>query len=137
LGSSFLFFVFYFYFIFIILVLNVIIETRDIKSLFKERAYRIPISANKSMLGHLIGAAGAASAAIAVLTIGKGIIPPTINQETQDPECDLDYVPNLAGRKKVRNVLANSFGFGRHNTSLIFKMFDQNQSIKYLVQEIK
>jgi len=106
--------------------LNDAIETRAIKSLFGEHAYKIPISANKSMLGHLIGAAGAISSAVAVLAINNGIIPPTINLENPDTECDLDYTPNVARQKEVRNVLVNSFGFGGHNASLVFKACDEN-----------
>jgi 3-oxoacyl-[acyl-carrier-protein] synthase II len=103
--------------------LNDATETRAIKSLFGDYAYKIPISANKSMLGHLIGAAGAISSAIAVLTINNSIIPPTINLENPDFECDLDYTPNVARQVKVRNVLVNSFGFGGHNASLVFSAY--------------
>ena len=104
--------------------LNDVTETRAIKSLFGEYAHKVPISANKSMLGHLIGGAGAISAAAAVLTIENSVIPPTINLENPDPECDLDYVPNVARHKKVRTVLLNSFGFGGHNASLVFAAYD-------------
>jgi len=103
--------------------LNDTTETRAIKSLFGEHAYEVPISANKSMLGHLIGGAGAISAAAAVLTIQNDIIPPMINHENPDPECDLDYVPNVARHKKVRTVLVNAFGFGGHNVSLVFATY--------------
>lgn len=105
--------------------LNDATETRAIKSLFGECAYKVPISANKSMMGHTIGATGAISAAVAVLTIRNGVIPPTINLENPDPECDLDYVPNVARKTKVRTVLVNSFGFGGHNASLIFTAYDE------------
>jgi len=105
--------------------LNDATETRAIKSLFGEHARRVPISANKSMLGHLIGGAGAISAVVTVLTIQNGIIPPTINLEHPDPECDLDYVPNVVRQKKVRTVLVNSFGFGGHNASLAFSAYDE------------
>ena len=105
--------------------LNDATETRAIKSLFGECAYKVPISANKSMLGHTIGASGAISAAVAVLTIRNGVIPPTINLENPDPECDLDYVPNVARKTKVRTVLVNSFGFGGHNASLVFNAYDE------------
>ena len=105
--------------------LNDAIETRAIKSLFGECVYKVPISANKSMLGHTIGAAGAISAAVAVLTIRNGVIPPTINLEHPDPECDLNYVPNVARQKKVKSVLVNSFGFGGHNASLVFSAYDE------------
>jgi 3-oxoacyl-[acyl-carrier-protein] synthase II len=77
------------------------------------------------MLGHTIGAAGAISVAVSVLTIRGGVIPPTINLEHPDSECDLDYVPNVARRKKVRTVLSNSFGFGGHNASLVFSAYDE------------
>jgi len=105
--------------------LNDATETRAIKSLFGECAHKVPVSANKSMLGHLIGGAGAISSAVAVLTIQNSIIPPTINLENPDPECDLDYVPNAARQKKVRTVLVNSFGFGGHNASLVFSAYDE------------
>jgi 3-oxoacyl-[acyl-carrier-protein] synthase II len=105
--------------------LNDATETRAIKSLFGECAHKVPISANKSMLGHLIGGAGAISSAVAVLTIQNGVIPPTINLENPDPECDLDYVPNAAQQRKVRTVLVNSFGFGGHNASLVFSAYDE------------
>ncbi len=75
------------------------------------------------MIGHCIGAAGAIEAAISVMTIQNGIIPPTLNMEKPDPECDLDYVPNVARKQKVRTVLSNSFGFGGHNASLTFAAF--------------
>jgi len=105
--------------------LNDVTETKAIKSLFGEHAYKVPISSNKSMLGHTIGAAGAIEAAVSVLTIQNGIIPPTINLENPDPDCDLDYVPNVARQKKVRTVLSNSFGFGGHNASLVFVTYDE------------
>jgi len=108
--------------------LNDATETRAIKSLFGECVYKVPISANKSMLGHTIGAAGAISSAVAVLTIQNGIIPPTINLENPDPECDLDYVPNVARQKQVRKVLVNSFGFGGHNASLVFSAYDGQEA---------
>ena len=105
--------------------LNDATETKAIKSLFGECARKVPISSNKSMLGHTIGAAGAISVAVSVLTIRGGVIPPTINLEHPDSECDLDYVPNVARRKKVRTVLSNSFGFGGHNASLVFSAYDE------------
>jgi 3-oxoacyl-[acyl-carrier-protein] synthase II len=103
--------------------LNDATETRAIKSLFGEYAYRVPISANKSMLGHLIGAAGAISSAVAVLAVKTGMIPPTINLENPDSDCDLDYTPNVVRQVKVRKVLVNSFGFGGHNASLVFSAY--------------
>ncbi|MBN2125876.1 MAG: beta-ketoacyl-ACP synthase II [Deltaproteobacteria bacterium] len=101
-------------------------ETRAIKALFGEYAYRVPISATKSMTGHLLGGAGGVEAVYSVLTIKNGIIPPTINYETPDPECDLDYVPNTARKAKVDTVMSNSFGFGGTNATLIFKAFEEN-----------
>ena len=105
--------------------LNDVTETKAIKSLFGEYAYKVPISSNKSMLGHTIGAAGAIEAAVSILAIQHGIIPPTINLENPDPECDLDYMPNVARQKKVTTVLSNSFGFGGHNASLVFATYDE------------
>jgi 3-oxoacyl-[acyl-carrier-protein] synthase II len=98
-------------------------ETKAIKKLFGERSKDIPVTANKSMLGHLWGAAGAVEAIISVLTINKGLIPPTINYDNPDIECDLDYVPNIAREVKVNTVISNSFGFGGTNGSLIFKKY--------------
>ncbi|HEX77913.1 MAG TPA: beta-ketoacyl-ACP synthase II [Dehalococcoidia bacterium] len=100
--------------------LNDKVETLAIKSVFGEHAYRIPISSTKSMLGHLLGTAGAIEAVVCVLVIQNGIIPPTINLTHPDPECDLDYVPNQARPAKVRVALTNSFGFGGHNSVLVF-----------------
>ncbi|WRO06687.1 beta-ketoacyl-ACP synthase II [Dehalococcoides mccartyi] len=114
--------------------LNDAIETKAIKALFGECAYKVPISANKSMLGHLIGVAGAISSAIAVLEINNGIIPPTINLENPDTECDLDYAPNLARQVKVRNVLVNSFGFGGHNASLVFRAYNEQRGERLVCQ---
>jgi 3-oxoacyl-[acyl-carrier-protein] synthase II len=98
-------------------------ETMAIKKVFGEQAYKVPISSTKSMLGHLIGGAGAIEAAICILTILNGIIPPTINLEHPDPECDLDYVPNIARKCIVNTTLSNSFGFGGHNSVLIFRRY--------------
>jgi 3-oxoacyl-[acyl-carrier-protein] synthase II len=95
-------------------------ETLAIKRVFGETAYSIPISSTKSMTGHLLGAAGAVEAVISVKAINEGIIPPTINYETPDPECDLDYVPNTARPKQLNTVMSNSFGFGGHNAVVIF-----------------
>ena len=99
-------------------------ETVAIKTVFGDYAYRIPISSTKSMTGHLIGAAGALEAAISIMVIRNGIIPPTINLVHPDPECDLDYVPNTARRANVTTVLSNSFGFGGHNSVLILRKCD-------------
>jgi 3-oxoacyl-[acyl-carrier-protein] synthase II len=104
--------------------LNDAAETHAIKRAFGARAYRIPISSNKSMIGHLLGAAGAMSALTAVLTITRGVIPPTINLETPDPECDLDYVPNLAREQRVRTAVANGFGFGGQNAVAAFRALE-------------
>ena len=103
--------------------LNDAAETRAIKMVFGDRAYKIPVSSNKSMIGHLACAAGAAEAVAAVMTVREGIIPPTIHYETPDPECDLDYVPNKARRQTVNICLSNSFGMGGQNCSLIIKRF--------------
>jgi 3-oxoacyl-[acyl-carrier-protein] synthase II len=94
-------------------------ETAAIKTVFGERAYDIPISSTKSMTGHLLGAAGALEAIICVKVLKDGILPPTINYETPDPDCDLDYVPNSARQVPVRRVMSNSFGFGGHNATII------------------
>jgi len=97
------------------------IETLSIKKVFGESAKTVAISSTKSMTGHLLGAAGGVEAAVCALAIKNGIIPPTTNYQTPDPECDLDYVPNEAREKKVRVALSNSFGFGGHNAALVFK----------------
>ena len=104
--------------------LNDPMETKAIKAVFGERAYKIPVSSIKSMIGHLLGAAGAIEAISSLKTIETGIIPPTINYETPDPACDLDYVPNVARRAQVRAVISNSFGFGGHNASLVFRAYE-------------
>jgi len=103
--------------------LNDLAETRAIKSVFQEHASKLVVSANKSMLGHLWGAAGAVEAIFCIMTINQGIIPPTINYDTADPECDLDYVPNEARKAEIDTVLSNSFGFGGTNGTLIFRRF--------------
>ena len=105
-------------------VLNDKSETRAIKAVFGDHAYRLAISATKSMTGHLLGAAGALEALICVKTLQEGIIPPTINYRTPDPECDLDYVPNEARPAPVEIALSNSFGFGGHNASLILARWE-------------
>jgi len=101
--------------------LNDVTETKAIKQVFGQHAYEVPVTATKSMVGHMLGAAGAISALAAVLSIRDGIIPPTINLETPDPECDLDYVPNVARRQPVRAALVNGFGLGGQNVALIIK----------------
>ena len=97
------------------------IETRALKRVFGERAKNVPISSTKSMTGHLLGGAGGLEAGICVLALRDQILPPTINQETPDPECDLDYIPNTARKTSVEYALSNSFGFGGTNAALIFK----------------
>jgi 3-oxoacyl-[acyl-carrier-protein] synthase II len=104
--------------------LNDPMETKAIKVALGERAHHIPISSTKSMTGHLIGAAGAIEAAFSVLAIQHGVIPPTINLEEADSECDLDYTPLQARRSQIRVALSNSFGFGGHNTVLAFTSVD-------------
>ena len=99
------------------------IEVKAVKGLFGDRAYKIPFSSTKSMTGHLLGAAGGVESAITALVTQRGIIPPTINQETPDPECDLDVVPNESRKAEVRYALNNSFGFGGTNACLLFKKF--------------
>jgi 3-oxoacyl-[acyl-carrier-protein] synthase II len=96
-------------------------ETMALKQVFGAGAYKVPISATKSMTGHLLGAAGALQAVMTVMAIREGIIPPTINYTTPDPQCDLDYVPNVARRAAIQVALSNSFGFGGHNVVLVFK----------------
>ena len=103
--------------------LNDMTETLAIKRVFGEAAYSIPISSTKSMIGHLLGAAGGVEAVACVKTLLDGIIHPTINYETPDPQCDLDYVPNTARRLPVRTVLSNSFGFGGQNACLVFQAY--------------
>ncbi len=105
--------------------LNDKLETLSIKKVLGEHAYKVPITSNKSMIGHLLGAAGGVEAIATCLTITHGIIPPTINHENPDPECDLDYTPLKARKAEVTCALSNSLGFGGHNTSLLFcKMED-------------
>ncbi|MCC7021697.1 MAG: beta-ketoacyl-ACP synthase II [Thermomicrobiales bacterium] len=96
------------------------LETQAIKTAFGEAAHTVPISSTKSMTGHLLGAAGALEAAIVILAMQHGIVPPTINQTTPDPDCDLDYVPNVARAVSFDHAMSNSMGFGGHNVSLIF-----------------
>lgn len=100
------------------------IETYAIKTVFGEYAYKIPVSSTKSMTGHLLGAAGGVESVISILSIKDDIIPPTINLDTPDPECDLDYVTNRARRTTVNYALSNSFGFGGTNACLLFRKFN-------------
>jgi 3-oxoacyl-[acyl-carrier-protein] synthase II len=103
--------------------LNDAAETKAIKMVFGEQAYSIPVSSNKSMIGHLACAAGAVEAVAVVKTINESIIPPTVNYETPDPVCDLDYVPNKAREHKVDICLSNSFGMGGQNCCIVIKRF--------------
>src|SRR5437588_7378695 len=98
-------------------------ETLAVKDIFGDAAYRIPISSTKSMLGHLLGAAGSVEAVISVKAVEEGVAPPTLNLEHPDPQCDLDYVPEGARELDIKLALSNSFGFGGHNASLLFKQF--------------
>ncbi|MDQ0232298.1 beta-ketoacyl-ACP synthase II [Metabacillus malikii] len=98
-------------------------ETAAIKEVFGEHAYKLAISSTKSMTGHLLGAAGGVEAIFSILAIKEGIIPPTINYQTPDEDCDLDYVPNQARTQEVNAVLSNSLGFGGHNATIIFKKY--------------
>lgn len=103
-------------------------ETAAIKTVFGEYAYHIPISSTKSMTGHLLGASGALEALISILAIREQIIPPTINYQNPDPECDLDYVPNTARKKTLNHVMSNSFGFGGHNATIILSQLKESKS---------
>jgi beta-ketoacyl-acyl-carrier-protein synthase II len=105
--------------------LNDVIETNAIKEVFGERAYRIPINSSKSMLGHAMGASGTLEAIACILTIKHDLIHPTINLDKPDPECDLDYVPNLARRQQVQVALSNSFGLGGQNACILIKQYQQ------------
>ena len=104
--------------------LNDLSECKAIKAVFGEHAYKLAVSSTKSVTGHLLGGAGGVESILTALTIKHGIIPPTMNHETHDPECDLDWVPNKARQSKVRTAMSNSFGFGGTNASLIFKAYE-------------
>ena len=106
-------------------ILNDLSETKAITAAFGEQSKKVPISSNKSMFGHLLGAAGSVEAIFTILTIRDGIIPPTINYDTPDPECDLDYVPNIARKAQVNIALSNSFGFGGINATLALTKFQE------------
>jgi 3-oxoacyl-[acyl-carrier-protein] synthase II len=101
------------------------LETKAIKAVFGDRAYKIPVSSTKSMTGHLLGGAGGLEAGISTLILREQIIPPTINYENPDPECDLDYVPNQARRAEINCALSNSFGFGGTNAALVLKRYSE------------
>ena len=100
-------------------------ETAAIKNIFGEHAYKLKVSSTKSMMGHLLGAAGGVEAGISVLALKDGVIPPTINYENPDPDCDLNYVPNKSIEQKLNYVMSNSFGFGGQNATLIFKRYEE------------
>ncbi|HRC62385.1 MAG TPA: beta-ketoacyl-[acyl-carrier-protein] synthase II, partial [Dehalococcoidia bacterium] len=100
--------------------LNDRVETRAIRAVFGPQADRLMVSSTKSMIGHLMGAAGAVEAAVAVLTCARGVVPPTINYTTPDPDCDLDYVPNEARTATVRYAMSTSVGLGGHNSAVVF-----------------
>ena len=99
-------------------------ETAAIKTVFGKHAYKLSVSSTKSMTGHLLGAAGAVEAIACIFAINKSLIPPTINYEFPDPECDLDYTPNKAAAKEVNIAISNTFGFGGHNSVILFKKYD-------------
>lgn len=105
--------------------INDVIETNAIKEVFGERAYEIPVNSTKSMIGHAMGGAGAIEAAVCALTIERGIVHPTINLDTPDPDCDLDYVPEGARNADVRVTLSNSFGLGGQNACLVLRRFEE------------
>ena len=103
-------------------------ETLAIKKAFGEKAYDIPVSSSKSVLGHALGAAGAIEAILCIYALNEGIIPPTWNYETRDPECDLDYVPNGPRQAELTTVMSNSFGMGGQNACLVLRRFDHTES---------
>jgi 3-oxoacyl-[acyl-carrier-protein] synthase II len=103
--------------------LNDQMETNAVKRVFGERAWDLPLSSIKSMIGHLIGAAGAVEAIAMAMTLKEGVLPPTINYEHPDPECDLDYVPNCAREQRVRTAISNSFGFGGQNAAIVMQQY--------------
>ncbi len=106
--------------------LNDVAETKAIKRVFKDQAYKLMVSSTKSMTGHLLGGAGGLEAVLTTLAVYEGIVPPTINYEEPDPECDLDYVPNKARKADIKVALSNAFGFGGCNACLVFKKWEEN-----------
>ena len=115
---------------------NDAIETKIIKEIFGRRAYDIPINSIKSMLGHTQGAGGAIEAIASALTLENNIIPPTINYENFDPDCDLDYVPNKAREKEVNVIVSNSFGFGGSNAILVLRKFNKGVTKRSVFSKI-
>ena len=106
--------------------LNDLSETLAIKKALGETAYEIPISSTKSVTGHLMGAAGSVEAVFSIMAICNNFVPPTVNLDNQDPECDLNYTPHVGVTRKVNIVMSNSFGFGGHNAVLIFGRYSEN-----------
>jgi len=104
--------------------LNDNIETIAIKRVCGARAYAIPVSSTKSIVGHTAGASAALEAAICCLAVRRAVVPPTVHYDVPDPECDLDYVPNLSRRQEIRTALSNSFAFGGNNSTLVVRRFD-------------
>jgi len=104
---------------------NDLYETMAVKTVFGDYAYKLAMSSTKSMTGHLLGAAGGVEAIFTVLALKEGILPPTINLQNPDPECDLDYVPNEARKADIQYAMSNSLGFGGHNASLVFKKIEE------------
>ena len=100
-------------------------ETIAIKNVFGERAYNIPISSTKSMIGHLLGASGSVESIVCIKALQEGFIPATIGYEEKDEECDLDYVPNVGRKAELKYALTNSLGFGGHNATLLFKRWEE------------
>jgi 3-oxoacyl-(acyl-carrier-protein) synthase len=107
--------------------LNDLYETQAIKSLFGDHAKRLAVSSTKSMTGHMLGGTGGVEAIFAVKSISEGIIPPTINLDSPDEECDLDYVPHVARRREVNTAMSNTFGFGGVNAVLLFKKYSETR----------